>query len=524
MGGVSVIVLLIACANVANLHLARALRRRREIALRLALGVSRGRLLRQLLTESTLLALAGGAAGLLLAHWGGAVLRSTLLERSEAAGGLQDARTVLFAGGAALLVGLLTGLAPVLQAGRADLTSDLKSGVREGGSHHGAGTRRALLILQSALSVILLVGAGLFVRSLQNVESMRLGYDVDPVLIVSLNMRGVTLDSAEALALRHRMLETARATPGVENASLQVAVPFWSTWSMSLFVDGIDTVSRLGQFNLNAVSPEFFATAGTRIVRGRGITYEDTERSPRSMVVSEAMGQILFPGRDPIGQCIRVRADTMPCTYVVGIAENIKARSLAADSSLYYYMPATQFNAQGSGLIVRVRGDGARQADAVRAALQREMPGASYVTVRPFSEIIGSQKRSWRLGATMFVAFGAMALLLAAIGLYSVIAYDVVQRTHELGVRRALGAQVADAVRLVVSDGLRIAVIGVAAGIVVALWASKWVEPMLFDVSAKDPTIFVLVGGLLLLVALAASWIPALRASRVDPNVALRTE
>jgi ABC-type antimicrobial peptide transport system permease subunit len=152
------------------------------------------------------------------------------------------------------------------------------------------------------------------------------------------------------------------------------------------------------------------------------------------------------------------------------------------------------------------------------------MPGASYITVQPFSEIIGSQKRSWRLGATMFVAFGAMALLLAAIGLYSVIAYDVVQRTHELGVRRALGAQVADAVRLVVSDGLRVAIVGVVIGIGAALFASKWVEPLLFDVSAKDPTTFVLVGGILLLVALAASWVPALRASRVDPNVALRTE
>ena len=524
IGGVSVIVLLIACANVANLHLARALRRRREIALRLALGVSRGRLIRQLLTESTVLAVAGGVFGLILAHWGGAVLRSTLLDRSEAAGGLQDVRTVLFAGAAALVVGLLTGLAPVLQARRADLTTDLKSGVREGGSHRGAGTRRALLVLQSALSVILLVGAGLFVRSLHNVERMRLGYDVEPVLLANLNMRGVDLDSAAAVALRYRLLETARTLPAVENASLQVAVPFWSTWSVSLYVDGIDTVGRLGQFNLNAVSPEYFQTMGTRIVRGRGIGPEDTEHSPRSIVVSEAMGRVLWPGRDPIGQCIRVRSDTLPCTYVIGIAENIKAQNLAADSSFYYYLPATQFNAQNSGLFLRVRGDAERQAEAIRAALQREMPGASYVSIQPFSEIVGSQKRSWRLGATMFVAFGGMALLLAAIGLYSVIAYDVVQRTHELGVRRALGAQVADAVRLVVSDGLRIALVGVAAGLLVALWASKWVEPLLFGVSPKDPAVFLLVAGTLLLVALAASWVPALRASRVDPNVALRTE
>jgi predicted permease len=379
-----------------------------------------------------------------------------------------------------------------------------------------------LLLLQGALSVVLLVGAGLFVRSLENVQGVRLGFDVDPILLVDLKMRGVKLDSAHTVELRQRLLRTAKTIPGIENASLQAAVPFWGTWSQSLFVEGIDTVR--GQFDLNAISPEYFATVGTRVIRGRGITAQDTPRSPRAVVVSENMGKTLWPGRDPIGQCLRIRADTMPCTYVVGIAENIKDQSLAADSGYYYYLPAAQFNPTSGGVVVRARGDATRYVEALRRGLQREMPGPSYITITPFSDIMGSETRSWQLGATMFVAFGGLALVLAAIGLYSVIAYNVAQRTHELGVRVALGAQSRDVVRLVVVEGLRLAVVGVAIGAGVALLAGKWVKPLLFNVSPKDPTVFVVVSLTLISVAVAASWVPALRASRVDPNVALRSD
>jgi putative ABC transport system permease protein len=533
VGGVSVIVLLIACANVANLLLARALRRKREIALRLALGVSRARLFAQLLTESVMLALFGGVTGLIIAHWGGTALRAGLLEKSEAAAGLRDPRTVVFGAAAAIVVGLLTGLAPVLQATRADLTADLKAGTREG-TYGRSRARVALLVLQGALSVILLVGAGLFVRSLQNVEAVRLGYDVDPVLYVGLNMRGVTLDSVPAMELRERLMRTAKTIPGVENASRQTALPFWSTWSFGLYVEGIDTVNRLGQFDLNMVSPEYFATMGTRIVRGRGINASDTRDSPRAVVVSDAMGKVLWPGKDAVGQCLKVNlggggrdpvdGTSLPCTTVVGISENIKEQSLSADSGYYYYLPITQARWTLGGLLVRTHGDAATTKESVRRRLQREMPGASYVTVTPLSDIIGSQKRSWHLGATMFVAFGVLALVLAAIGLYSVIAYNVTQRTHELGVRRALGAQAADVARLVVSDGLRVVAIGVALGLVAALWAGRWLKPLLFDVSPTDPAVYVFVSVTLVLVAIAASFLPALRATRVDPNVALRTD
>jgi putative ABC transport system permease protein len=532
VGGVSVIVLLIACANVANLLLARALARRREVALRLALGVSRARLLSQLLTESLVLALLGGATGLVVAHWGGSALRSGLLDGTATPARLGDPRTILFAIGAALAVGLVTGLAPALQARRVDLAGDLKSGAREG-TYTRSRARVALLVLQGALSVVLLVGAGLFVRSLSNVMSVRLGYDVDPVLLVETNMRGLQLNDAETMSLRLRLLEAATAIPGVRHASLQNAVPFYSTRSRSLHVEGIDTVSKLGSFNLNAVSAGYFQTLGTRIIRGRGISDQDTERSPKVVVVSEAMGQVLWPGRDALGQCLRIGTGggrdildpaTVGCTTVVGVAENIKEQSLSADPGYYYYVPAAQFNPTHGGLFVRTSGDVPLMREAVRRGLQAAMPGMTYVTITPLSDIIGTQRRSWQLGATMFLAFGVLALIIAGVGLYSVIAYNVTQRTHEIGVRVALGAQSRDVTGLVVASGLRVTLAGMALGIVASLWAGRWVKPLLFDVSPTDPLVFGLVAATLMAVAVAASWIPARRASRVDPNVVLRSD
>jgi len=526
VGGVSVIVLLIACANVANLLVARALRRRREVAVRLALGVSRGRLLSQLFTESIVLALLGGAAGLLVAQWGGSALRAALTTKGEATVVFRDPRTILFAGVAALVVGLLTGLAPIAQAIRAGhtLVPDLKAGAREGGGHRSK-LRAVLLVIQAALSVVLLVGAGLFVRSLDNVRHVRLGYDVDPVLTVGLNMRGEKLDSVRTAQLHERILETSKAIPGVADAAWSASLPFWSQWSTSLFVQGIDTVGRLGQFNLNSVTPEFFNTFGTRVIRGRGFNAADAKGAPLVAIVSQGMAKTLWPGRDAIGQCLRVNGDTKPCTTVVGISEEIHQKGMETDSATYsYYMPWAQFGGDPYLLVRAAGGDAGKIAETVRRRLQREMPGASYVTTTPYGEIVGQITRSWELGATMFVAFGALALVLAAIGLYGVIAYSVAQRTHEMGVRMALGAQMRDVVRLVVADGVKLGAIGLVVGAGVAISAARWVKPLLFRESPGDPLVFVLVTAALLGVTVLASWIPARRAARVDPQVALRTE
>jgi putative ABC transport system permease protein len=238
------------------------------------------------------------------------------------------------------------------------------------------------------------------------------------------------------------------------------------------------------------------------------------------------MGEVLWPGKDGLGQCIRIGADTMPCTTVVGIAENAVQQSLLGDEKPYrYYLPIDQFEpTRGNYLLLRMRGDPARGLEATRRALQSVMPGQSYVTVRPLEEVVDQQRRSWQVGATMFVAFGVLALLVAAVGLYGMITYNVAQRMHELGVRIALGAQSADVVRLVVGQGLRFAVWGVAIGLAAALLVSRWIQPLLFQQSARDPVTYGFVAALLLAVALAASVAPALRATRADPNSALRSD
>ena len=523
VGAMALVVLLIACANVANLLFARALRRRREIALRVALGVSHTRLLSQLLTESVLLAAIGGVVGLIIAQWGGSALRAAFLPPDSQSAVMTDTRTLVFAAIAVIVAGILTGLAPAFQARKTDLTVDLKAGAREGIIHKSR-ARVALLVLQGALSVVLLVGAGLFVRSLGNVKNVRLGYDADSVLVVELDMRGVELDSVPAVALRRRLLETAQGVPTVSHAALNTSLPFWSSWSMSLFVSGIDSVSRLGQFDLNAVTPDYFATMGTRILRGRGIEPGDVAGAPGAMVVSSSMAKKLWPNDDAMGKCVRINADTVPCTYVVGVAEDIKNNQLSDEPGLYYYLSADQFHPQQTGLLVRTRGNAPEQAETLRRELQKLMPGASYVTVTPFSEIIGQQMRSWSLGATMFVVFGSLALVLATIGLYGVIAYNVVQRSHEMGVRIALGAQRGDVVWLVVRQGVLLGGLGILIGGVVTLAAARRIEPLLFDESARDPLVYAVVVLGMLAVATAASFIPARRASRVDPNVALRAE
>ena len=523
IAGVAVIVLLIACANVANLLLARVLRRKREMAVRLALGISRVRLVSQLFTECVLLALVGGAGGLLVAEWGGAVLRGQFLTRPAQVSVLGDARTLLFGGAAALVAALLTGLAPAILSQRADIADDLKAGAREG-TFQRSRVRVALLLVQAALSVVLLVGAGLFVRSLRQVREVPLGYDPDPVLLVDLNMRGVRLDSAPQVALRRALLDTARAIPGVVHASPRVSVPFWDSYSVSLYVAGIDSVRRLGRFELNAVGGDYFATMGTRVLRGRGISDQDIQGAPRVMVVSEAMAKALWPGREEIGQCVRVRFETAPCTYVVGVAENIKAERLGDDPTFYYYLSWAQWDPANGGLFLRMAGPAARSAEMVRRRLQPVMPGASYVTVTPFADILGDETRSWQLGATMFLVFGGLALALAAIGLYSVMAYNVSQRTQELGVRAALGAQQRDLVKLVVNEGLTLGAAGIVIGVVIALAGGNWLGPLLFQESPRDPLVFGFVTIVLLGVTVLASFVPSRRAARVDPMVALRYE
>jgi predicted permease len=473
--------------------------------------------------ESLLLACAGGVAGILMAQLTSAGLRAALLPDGAGFSLWRDERTLLFASGSVLAVSVLAGLASVMQAMRTEFARDIKAGIQHAHAYRRTDLRAALVVLQVALSVLLLVGAGLFVRSLQHVRAVRLGYDVDPVLIVQLNRRGARLEEAQQVELRNRLVVAAKSLPSVENASLANGIPFYNSWREGLFLPGASK-ELAGEFELSAVSPSYFATMQTRIVRRRGLEELDGPNAPLVAVVGESMAAALWPGKNPIGQCIGIGARADSCTRVVGVAEDIKAHALDWEAVMHYYLPAAQFHPEFTQLLVRVRGDASRDAEAVRRALQREMPGASYLTVSRFSDVIGGETRSWRLGATVFTAFGFLALVLAALGLYSVIMYNVAQRTHELAIRTALGAKGSDLVRLVVLDGVRLGLAGVLIGGVLALVAGHWVEPLLFQESSRDASVFALVIGVLVAVAFAASWLPANRASRAEPLSALRYE
>jgi len=526
LGGVAIIVLLIACANVASLLLARALSKRREIAVRLALGVSRTRLLTQLLTESMVLAACGSLLGVFVATGMSAMLSAAFLPGIDRLSVAGDPRTLVFIGIITVVVGAFTGVLPVLQARRLALTDDLKAGARAG-TYRRSRTRSALLVLQGALSLVLLVGAGLFVRSLRNVRDLRLGFDPESVLVVDLKMRDVRLDSAQTAGLRLRLVAAATRVPGIQHASLQLSTPFGGSSEWPISVAGVDSVNKFGRFEFNAVSPDYFATLGTRILRGRAFESGDLGGARRVMVISEAMGKVLWPGEDPLEKCVRIGipAETSPCRYVVGIAEDIRSRGFTPKAKyFYYYLPAAQWHQQDGGLFVRVAGDTRSSIEPLRRRLQEEMPGSSYVTVARLGELVDAQSRSWVMGATVFTAFGALALVLAAVGLYSVIAYNVAQRRQELAVRVALGAAAGDVMRLVVGEGLRFGVTGAAVGTAIAIIAAPRIAPLLFNQSPRDPTVFATVTGALLLVAVIASIIPAIRGARVDPNAALRAE
>lgn len=526
ISGVALLVLVIACANVLNLMLARAMKRQREIAMRVALGVSRSRLMMQAVTEGTILALTSGAASLAVAHWGGAAIRGLFIGNEQgSAAAAADPRTLLVVFGLSLLVGLVTGLAQVLFAQKGDLASTLRAGGKALGVPR-ARVRTALLVLQGALSVVLLVGAALFIGSLRAAQSVPKGYDLSRVLVASPVFRSGT-GSTDTRVAHQSLVERARALPGVQHAALVSGAPLWRTGRWPIFVPGIDSVSRLGEFTANAVGSDYFDVIGTRILRGRPINAADNADAAPVAVVSRGMAEVLWPGQDAIGRCMRVMADTAPCTTVVGVSENIVQSNyqLGAPKLFHYYLSLDQIPPTGPRfLLVNVAGSPAIESERVRKALQAAMPGTSFVTVRPMESLLDGTYRTWRLGASMFLCFGVLALIVASVGLYGLIGYEVTQRMHELGVRVALGARRQDIVALVVGRTLKLVVAGIVIGGSVAFFASRWLEPLLFRQSVTDARVYGIVGATMLLVALVASAAPALRASQADPNRSLRTD
>jgi putative ABC transport system permease protein len=526
--GVSVIVLLVACANVANLLIARMLERRREVAVRLALGVSRGRLARQLLTETALLAAASATAALIVSRWAGQFVERSLLPGIVWSDSVVDTRVLAFTLAAAVLCIGLAGLAPVMQGIATPVVDGLKSASRQiAGGHERL--RRALLAMQAGLSVVLLVGAGLFVHSLRQVTTRDVGIDLDRVVLVSMNLEHLGFGRPQVEDVYRRALERVRALPGVASASIaRVTVPGRSASGIAFKVSGY--AKRLdipgGGPYYDVVNDDFFTTLGARIVAGRGFTNEEQRTPGRVMLINRMLADAYWLGKNPIAQCVKLGSDST-CTQIVGVVQNIMLFSLVNDDRAMVYLPPTHVgfgNEPPGGLLVRSAGDPSTLIPLLRNEVQGLEANMPYVSILSYASIVAPQLRPWRLGATMFTLFGAIALLIAAIGLYSVIAYWVSQRTHEIGVRIALGAQAPDVVRLVAWQAARSIGLGLVVGTAIALVGSRWVSGLLYATSPRDPAIYAMALALVIMSGGLAVLLPARRSASVDPAIALREE
>jgi predicted permease len=519
LGGVAVIVLLITLANVSNLLLVRATRREREIAIRRALGVSRARLFEQLLTESLLLAVIGGGVALVLAFWVGAALRGLLLPEVKWATGVLDLRVVGFAGAAAIVTGIIVGLVPAVHAWKPDLLATLRAGGKSG-AYRKSHLRNGLLVAQAALSVVLLVGSGLFVRSLRNVRSIDLGFDFERthVLRVVADTGSLSKDMTTAMPA---LLERLAAIPGVESVAAASSGPMLGESFVQLTLPGHDSLPRVyGQRGAaqKVVTPGYFRAVGQRLVLGRDFVKGDAP----SVIVSEPMAKAYWPGESPLGKCLILGDKTAPCFPVIGVVAPTNRFQIVEDEPVaQYYVtgPATPT------LIMRVQPD-RRDAIAtmVTTEVRRLVPRAIVIRVRSIEEILGSYLRPWKLGATLFTAMGVLALIVAGIGVYSVIAYATSQRANEMGIRIALGARVQDIARLVVGGGLQVIGIGILVGVGLAYAGGKLVGSLLYGISPRDPLVMTMAALILGLIGVAACMIPALRASRVDPVASLRAD
>ena len=523
--GVAGVLLVVACANVGGMLLLRALHRRREIAVRLALGLGGRRLAALLFTETALLVALGGAAAAVVVVWGGAWVRAALLGdlNGERAAPV-DWWTLAVATACTVGSAVLVGLASVVQARRAAI-----GGLRDGGQH-GAARRaplfNALLVAQTALSVVLLVGAGLFVRSMHHVRSLDLGLDVRDALVVQVDFGGTGRNARERAATLERAVERVRALPGVRAASLAAGAPLRSAMGGGFRLSGATeavTTPEGSSLWKNVVGEDFLAATGMRLLEGRDFAASD-RTGPPVIVVNQSLARRAWPGRSPIGECVHLEVRPDVCATVVGVAADARSFRLREDGQLWFYMPLEPGDADAQVILVRRDPGVAGVEQTLRRTLHELDPTLPFVNVRTLGEALDPQMRPWRLGAAVFTAFGALAALLAALGLFAAVAYTVTQRTREFGVRIAVGATPPRVAALVVGDGLRTTVAGVAIGVLAALVGGRWIADLLFDVSPRDPLVLGWVAGGALLAAILATLAPARRATRVQPMVALREE
>src|SRR5262245_1107295 len=536
LSGAVGLVLLIACANVANLLLARAGAREKEVAIRLAIGATRGRLLRQLLTESVLLALLGGAIGLLIAAWGADVLlRLNPVEIPRLDHLAVNAPILAFTLGVSLLTGLIFGVVPALHASRPDLNSTLKEGGRE--SQTGGGRiRGALVVAEVAIAMVLLLGAGLLLKSFVQLQRVDAGFNPANILTFNLQLPFSSYrDYRQVSELYSALIARLKALPGVQSADAAGFLPLEGGWPTKLLIQGRPPVQGEEPVAQHRpVTEGYFQTMGIPLLRGRRFDERDQPDAPGVMIVNEALQRRYFPSEDPVGKRITTLARqygplgrVMPASLemeIVGVVGNEKNSSLSKTAEPAVYFSHRQFSYRSMSVVVRTTAAPLSLAPAVQNeiwSLDRNLPVSN---IKTMEKRLGEAIAQPRFSALLLGLFAALALLLAAVGIYGVISYTVQQRTHELGVRMALGASVSDILKLVVGRGLALIMTGVGLGVLGAFGLTRLIAGLLYGVRATDPLIFVVMPALLALVALVACYIPARRATKVDPMVALHYE
>jgi putative ABC transport system permease protein len=529
--GAVAFVLLIACANVANLLLARASVRQRELAVRSALGAGRGRLVRQLLAESVVLAAAGGAAGLLLAWWALHLLRAVVAERLpiqrlEMVG--IDGWVLGFTLGASLLSGMIFGLIPALTASGAGLNAALKEGGRSGSAAGGNRTRGVFVVAEIALALVLLVGAGLLIRSFVQLVNVDPGFDPERTITMTVSLPGSRYgEPLRRVQFYQRLFEKVDALPGVQSAGAISFLPLAGGGAATSYEVVGQPIPPLGQepvTDVRVIANKYLQAMGTSLVRGRLFDDANPDDAKNRVVVNETLARKHWPNEDPLGKRIKISWNDTREDEIVGVVRDVKNTSLEAETRPTIYWPHPRFPYPGMTLAIRTATEPATIVNSVLALVREQDPLLAVSNIRTMDEVLSRSVTQQRLVMTMLAVFAAAALILAAVGIYGVIAYGVTQRTQEIGIRMALGAQRSDVLRMVVGSAMALAATGIVIGGVCAFLLTRLMTKLLFGVAPGDPATFAAVAGVLAVVAAAASCIPGLRATRVDPVVALRAE
>jgi len=519
------LVLVLVCANVANLLLSRATGRQREISVRFSMGATRVRLIRQLLTESLLLAGVGGALGLMIARWGQALLPAPLGTTAPA-----DWRILTFTAATTVFAGVVFGIAPALRATRMDVSVALKPNSR---TVTGSNTilSRALLVVQVSISVVLLVGAGLFLHTLDNLRRVDVGFDPENLLFVRVDAEGAGLSEERRFQFLQDGMNRLRAVAGVRAAT--VSFPTLLSGSVNggaiiiqgrAYPDGQPYVTERDDISRVTVAPNYFEAIGVPLVRGRGFTDRDDQRAPAVAVINEAAARKFFPGEDPIGRRFGYSHEDSGKFEIVGVLRDVRYNSLRAPAPPTMYVPYLQTAPRPYAFTLRTTVDPSSVMNAVRETISAVNPNVPVVTIETQMSQIERRYAQERVIAQAYTLFGGIALFVAAIGLFGLLSYNVSQRTREIGIRMAMGAQREAVLGLVLRESLLLVAAGVAMGIAVSLGAGRLISSQLFGIEPTEPTTLLVAVATLVVTSAAAGYLPARRATRVDPMVALRYE